>query len=69
MVLQSLERDQIECAVYLQFLTTNNQVEYEALLTGRDLAKVMKATSVIIRSDFQVIIGHVNEDYETKVNK
>ena len=66
MVLQSLERDQIECAVCLQFPTTNNQVEYEALLMGRDLAKVMKATSVIIRSDFQVIVGHVNEDYETK---
>ena len=66
MVLQSLERDQIECAVCLRFPTTNNQVEYEALLMGRDLVKVMKATSIIIRSDFQVIVGHVNEDYETK---
>ena len=24
----------------------------------------MEVTSIIIRSDFQVIVGHVNEDYE-----
>ena len=66
MVLQSLEQDQIECAVCLQFPTTNNEAEYEALLTGLDLAKATEATSIIIRSDFQVIIRHVNEDYEAK---
>lgn len=33
---------------------------------GFDLAKATEATLVIIRSDFQVIIGHVNEDYEAK---
>ena len=66
MVLQSLEQDQIECAVCLKFLTTNNKAKYEALLTCLDLAKATEATSIIIRSDFQVIIRHVNEDYEAK---
>ena len=66
MVLRSLERDQIKCAVYLQFPTTNNEAEYDALLTGLDLAKATNATSIIIRSDFQVIVRHVNEDYEAE---
>ena len=26
----------------------------------------MEATSIIIRSDFQVIVGHVSEDYKAK---
>lgn len=33
---------------------------------GLDLAKATEATLVIIRSDFQVILRHVNEDYEAK---
>lgn len=66
MVLRSLEGDQIKCVVCLQFPTTNNEAGYEALLTGLDLVKAMEATSIIIRSYFQVIVGHVNEDYEAK---
>ena len=62
MVLRSLEGDQIKCAVCLQFPTTN----YKALLTSLDLAKATNATSIIIRSDFQVIVRHVNEDYEAE---
>ena len=62
MVLRSLEGDQIKCVVCLQFPTTN----YKALLTGLDLAKATNATSIIIRSDFQVIVRHVNEDYEAE---
>ena len=33
---------------------------------GLDLAKAMEATLVIKRSDSQVIIKHVNEDYKAK---
>lgn len=52
--------------VYLQFLTTNNEAEYKDLLTGLDLAKATEASLVIIRSDFEVIIEHVNKDSEAK---
>ena len=38
-VRQSLKGDVIECVVCLRFPTTNNNAEYEALLTGLDLAK------------------------------
>lgn len=47
-------------------LDNQNKVEYEALLTSLDLAKVVRDSSVVIHSDSKVIIGHVNEDYEDK---
>ena len=65
-VLHSPERDTIECAVQLQFLTTNNEAEYEAILTGLDLAKAVGALLVFLYNDSQVVIGHINGDYEAK---
>ena len=65
-VLQSPKGDIIECAIWLQFPTTNNEAGYEAILIGLDLAKAAKASSVILHSDFQVVIEHVNEDYRAK---
>ena len=46
MALQSPEGDIIECDVLLQFPTTNNEDEYEAILTGLDLAKAAGAISM-----------------------
>ena len=51
-VLLSPEGDKIECMVRLDFPTTNNDAEYEALVTGLDLAKVARAISVVIHCDF-----------------
>ena len=65
-VLQSPEGDLIECAVHLQFPTTNKEVEYEAFLTGLDLAKAARASSVVVHSDSQVIVRYINRDYEAK---
>ena len=64
-VLQSLEGDLIDCAICLQF-PTNNEVEYEAVLTGLYLAKVAGALSMVIYNDSQVIVEHINGDYKTK---
>ena len=47
-VLRSPEWDEIECMVHLDFPTTNNEAEYEALVAGLDLAKAVGATSVVI---------------------
>ena len=33
---------------------------------GLNLAKAARASSVIIHSDSQVVIGHINGDYEAK---
>ena len=39
MVLFSPEEDRIKCMIRLEFHTTNNEIEYEALITGLDLAR------------------------------
>ena len=65
-VLQSPEGDIIECAIRLQFSTTNNEGECKAILMGLNLAKEVGVSSVILYSNSQVVIGHINREYETK---
>ena len=65
-MLLSLKGDQIECMVCLDFLTTNNEAEYEALVAGLDLAKAARAASVVLYCDSQVITNQINEDYECR---
>ena len=48
MVLISPEREILKYVVILQFLTTNNKAEYEALLTRLSLARVLEAKTFII---------------------
>ena len=47
-VLHSLEGDHLEYAIRLQFQTTNNEAEYEALLQGLEIAKLLGANSVLV---------------------
>ena len=65
-MLLSLEGDKIECMVRLDFPTTNNEAEYEALVARLDLAKVAEAESVVLYCDSQVIDNQVNGGYECK---
>uniref|UniRef100_A0A2N9IAH4 Uncharacterized protein n=1 Tax=Fagus sylvatica TaxID=28930 RepID=A0A2N9IAH4_FAGSY len=65
-VLKSPEGDTIKQAVRLQYPTTNNEPEYEALLTGLKMAKVLGATELDVLSDSQLVVGQVNGDYEAK---
>ena len=66
MVLHSSKGDKIECMVRLDFPTTNNEAEYEALIVGLDLAKAVRAENLVIYCDFQVVTNQVNGDYECK---
>ena len=60
MVIQTPEGDKIECMIRLDLPTTNNEVEYEALVAGLDLAKATGAENIIIHCDSQVITSQVN---------
>ena len=66
MVLQSPEGDKLKHKVRLQYQATNNEVEYEALLNGLELAKSMEAKSILVLGNSQLIMGQVNEMYEAK---
>ena len=65
-VLQSPEGDKLKHKVRLQYQTINNEVEYEALLKGLELAKSVEAKSILVLGDSQLIIGQVNGIYEAK---
>ena len=41
--------------IRLDFLTTNNEVEYEALVAGLDLTKAVGAANVVIHCNSQVV--------------
>ena len=66
MVLISPEEDRVECMIRLEFHTTNNEAEYEALIAGLDLAKAVGAENMVIHCDSQVITSQVNNSYECK---
>ncbi|KAL6340194.1 hypothetical protein AAG906_040630 [Vitis piasezkii] len=56
LVLQSPTVELIEQAIRLNFSTSNNEAEYEAMLAGLDLALMLAATKLEIRSDSQLIV-------------
>ena len=66
MVLQSPEGDKLKYKLRLQYQPTNNEVEYEALLKGLELAKSVEVRSKLILGDSQLVMGQVNGAYEAK---
>ena len=68
-VLQSPEGGKLKHKVCLQYQTTNNEVEYEALLKALELAKAVKADSILVLGDSQLVIGQVNGTCEAKEDK
>ena len=65
-VLLSSEGDKLKHKVRLQYQTTNNEIEYEALLRGLELAKSVEAESILVLGDSQLVIGQVNGTCEAK---
>ena len=58
-MLQSPEGDKLTYKVRLQYQATNNEVEYEALPKGLELAKSIEAESVLILGDSQLVMSQV----------
>ena len=56
----------IEHAIRLDFPASNNEVEYEAIIAGLDLVISVSSGKIIIRSDFQLVVSQVNDEYETR---
>ena len=50
----------------MKFLATNNEVEYEGILTGLRLGKALRATNLLIPNDSKLVIGQIKGDYEVK---
>ena len=66
MVIQTPEGDKIECMIRLDFVATNNEAEYKALVVGLGLAKAANAENVVLHYNSQVVTSQINGDYECK---
>ena len=65
-VITSPEEDVLKYGVQLKFPVTNNEAEYEAILTRLRIARAFGAKNISLRSDSQLVIGQVRGDFEAK---
>ncbi|XP_074323151.1 uncharacterized protein LOC141660087 [Apium graveolens] len=56
----------IQQAITFAFKATNNQAEYEALLSGLRLAKSLGVRNLTIYSDSQIVVRQTNGEYVAK---
>ncbi|XP_074355795.1 uncharacterized protein LOC141695450 [Apium graveolens] len=66
LVLQSPEGFMIEYALKLDFSTTNNKAEYEALIAGLGLARAVRAKNLKVCGDSRLVVVQVNGEFEAK---
>ena len=64
--LKSPTKEKIEQAIGLGFSASNNELEYEAILAGIELATTVSADKLLIQSDSQLVVGQVNVEYESR---
>ena len=64
--LKALTGEIIEQVIRLDFPSSNNEAEYEAIIDRIDLAIFVSSEKIIIRRDSQLVVRQVNGEYETK---
>ena len=62
--LKALIGEVVEKAIQLDFPSSNNETEYEAIITMIDLTQSVSLDNLLIRSDSQLVVGKVNGEYE-----
>jgi ribonuclease HI len=65
-MLTNPEGSNLEFSIRLDFPTTNNEAEYEAIIAGMSLAQDMGAKNLEVRSDSQVEVTHIQGEYEAR---
>nr|XP_023911584.1 uncharacterized protein LOC112023193 [Quercus suber] len=56
----------LKYGVQLKFPATNNEAEYEGILTGLRLGKELGAKNLRVQNDSKLVIGQVKGEYEAK---
>jgi ribonuclease HI len=65
-ILTSPKGPKLRYAAMLEFPTTNNIAEYEVVLLGLRKLRALGVRRCIVRSDSQVIMGHIEKEFTTK---
>ena len=66
MQLKSSTGERIEQEIRLGFNASNNESEYEALLSEIELAAAVSINKLLVHSDSQLVVGQVNEEFESR---
>ena len=62
----SPKNDVLKYEVQLQFPTTNNEAEYEAVLTSLKVAKALGVRNLRLKTNSKLIVGKITNEYEAK---
>ena len=68
-ILLSLEKDVLKYGVQLQFLATNNEAEYEAVLIVLRIAKALGVRNLKLNLDLKLMVGQITKEYEAKEDR
>ena len=66
LILTSLEGIDIEYALRFGFQVSNNEVEYEAIIAGLNLAHSLEVDQLEVCSDSQLVVRQIKDTYEAK---
>ena len=56
----------LKYGVRLRFPATNNEAEYEGILTGLRLGKALGVKNLLIQSDSKLVVEHIKGEYKAK---
>ncbi|XP_050290052.1 uncharacterized protein LOC126728233 [Quercus robur] len=65
-VITTPDGEVLKYGVQLRFPATNNEAEYEGILTGLRLGRALGAKNLLIQSDSKLVIGKIRGEYEAK---
>ena len=69
LILTSPDGIDVEYALRFLFQASNNEVEYEAVIAGLNLAHSMEADQLEVCNDSQLVIKQIEDSYEVKGEK
>ena len=65
-VITTPDGEVLKYGVQLKFPATNNEAEYEGILTGLRFGKALGAKNLLIQNDSKLVIGQIRGEYEAK---
>ena len=68
-ILTSPNGTDTEYALRFGFQASNNEVEYEAVIAGLNLAHFMEVDQLEVSSDSQLVVKHIEDSYEARGEK
>ncbi|XP_065635254.1 uncharacterized protein LOC136069991 [Quercus suber] len=65
-VITTPDGEVLRYGVQLKFPATNNEAEYEGILTGLRLGKELGARNLLVQNDSKLVIGQIKGEYKAK---